>query len=168
LAGLNVGDVIVEFNGQEVMNSANLPPIVGSSKVGVKLPVGIIRNGREMEIKVKLEELPEDGTTRLASEKQADEETNRFGLTAIDLSDDEKAELNLAGGVVVNRIVNGAASQAGVRKGDVILSIDNKTVKDVEQFRKLVKDLPAGKAVALLLQRNGSPTFLAIKVPDDE
>jgi serine protease Do len=167
-AGVNVGDVIVEFNGQEVMNSANLPPIVGSSKVGVKLPIGIIRNGREMEIKVRLEELPEDSAVDLASKRPADEETNRLGLSTIDLNDDEKAELDLASGVVVNRIINGAASQAGVRKGDIILSIDNKPVKDVKQFQKLIKELPAGKAVALLLQRSGSPTFLAVKVPDDD
>ena len=167
-AGVNVGDVIVEFNDQKVMSSANLPPIVGSSKVGEKLPLGIIRNGREMQLKVKLDELPEDGSVVQASAKPVDDETNRFGLSVVDLGDDEKAELELTAGVVVNRIVNGAASQAGVRKGDVILSVDNKPVKDVKQFRKLVKDLPAGKAVALLLQRNGSPTFLAVKVPDDE
>ena len=167
-AGVSVGDVIVEFNDQEVMSSANLPPIVGSSKVGVKLPVDVIRNGREMELKVILAELPEDGTLVQASTKLVDDETNRFGLNAVDLTDDEKSELGLADGVVVNRIVDGAASQAGVRKGDIILSIDNKPVKDVKQFRKLVNDLPAGKAVALLLQRNGSPTFLAVKVPDEE
>jgi serine protease Do len=167
-AGVSVGDVIVEFNDQEVMSSANLPPIVGSSKVGVKLPVDVIRNGREMKLKVILAELPEDGTLVHASTKLVDDETNRFGLNAVDLTDDEKSELGLADGVVVNRIVDGAASQAGVRKGDIILSIDNKPVKDVKQFRKLVNDLPAGKAVALLLQRNGSPTFLAVKVPDDE
>ena len=167
-AGVSVGDVIVEFNDQEVMSSANLPPIVGSSKVGVKLPVDVIRNGREMKLKVILAELPEDGTLVQASTKLVDDETNRFGLNAVDLTDDEKSELGLADGVVVNRIVDGAASQAGVRKGDIILSIDNKPVKDVKQFRKLVNDLPAGKAVALLLQRNGSPTFLAVKVPDEE
>ncbi|NOR41333.1 MAG: Do family serine endopeptidase [Gammaproteobacteria bacterium] len=167
-AGVSVGDVIVEFNDQEVMSSANLPPIVGSSKVGVKLPVDVIRNGREMELKVILAELPEDGTLVQASTKLVDDQTNRFGLNAVDLTEDEKTELGLADGVVVNRIVDGAASQAGVRKGDIILSIDNKPVKDVKQFRKLVNDLPAGKAVALLLQRNGSPTFLAVKVPDEE
>lgn len=56
----------------------------------------------------------------------------------------------------------------GIRKGDIIISINNKDVKDSRQFRKLVKDLPAGKSVAVLVQRDGSPTFLAIKVPDKD
>ena len=62
-------------------------------------------------------------------------------------------------------MVTGAASQAGVRKGDIILAIDNRAVTDLKQFEKTVDDLKAGKSVALLVQRDGSPTFLAIKVP---
>jgi serine protease Do len=62
------------------------------------------------------------------------------------------------------RVVDGAASKA--RKGDVILSINNEPVKNTEQFHKLVDALPAGKSVAVLVQREGNPTFLAIRVPD--
>jgi serine protease Do len=65
-------------------------------------------------------------------------------------------------------MITGPATQAGVRKGDIILAIDNKPVQNATQFAKTVKGLPAGKSVALLVQRNGSPTFLAIKVPADE
>jgi serine protease Do len=53
-----------------------------------------------------------------------------------------------------------------VRKGDIILSIDNKTVKNPKQFQAIIDDLPAGKSVAALVQRGGSPTFLALKIPE--
>ena len=164
-SGIKVGDVIVEFNGQEVMNSSNLPPIVGSSNVGVKLPVTVIRNGRDKTLYVKLGELPEDQSTAQSHRESKKKKTNRLGFSAINLSDKQKEELEVEGGVLVTHIVTGPASQAGVRKDDIILAIDNKAVTDLKQFEQMVKGLPAGKSVALLVQRSGSPTFLAIKVP---
>jgi serine protease Do len=164
-SGIDVGDIIVEFNKEEVMNSSKLPPIVGSSKVGVKLPVVVIRNGREKTLNVVLGELPDDQTTEQAIVRTEKESTNRLGFSAIDLSSKQKEELEIEGGVQVSHLVSGPASQAGVRKGDIILTIDNTAVTDLRQFDNLVKDLPAGKSVALLVQRGGSPTFLAVKVP---
>ena len=166
-AGINVGDVIVAFDGKKVNRSSGLPPIVGSSKVGVKIPVDLIRAGKNKVVKVKLGELPEDEEKVGKAEPEA-EKVNRIGLGVVELSDDQRSELNADNGVLVNHVVKGAASKAGIREGDVILSIDNKPVKSVKQFNGMVKGLVAGKSVAVLLQRNGSPTFLAIKVPDDE
>ena len=167
-AGIDVGDVIVDFNGQDVMNSSSLPPIVGSSKVGVKLPVVVIRNGREKTMHVKLGELPDDEVVAQASNRSEKKTTNRLGFSAVDLSDKKKEELGIEDGILVGHMVTGAASQAGVRKGDIILAIDSKTVTDLKQFEKIVEGLKAGKSVALLVQRDGSPTFLAIKVPAED
>ena len=166
-SSIKVGDIIVEFNKQEVMNSSNLPPIVGSSKVGVKLPVTVIRNGREKTLNVKLGELPDDQTVAQANVIPEKKSANRLGFTAVDLSDKQKEELEVEDGVLVSHMVTGAASQAGVRKDDIILAVDNKPVTNLKQFNKIVKDLPGGKSVALLVQRSGSPTFLAIKVPKE-
>ena len=166
-SGIKVGDIIVEFNKQEVMNSSSLPPIVGSSNVGVKLPVTVIRNGREKILNVKLGELPDDQTVAQANVIPEKKTANRLGFTAVDLSDKQKEELEVEDGVLVSHMVTGAASQAGVRKDDIILAVDNKPVTNLKQFNKIVKDLPGGKSVALLVQRSGSPTFLAIKVPKE-
>ncbi len=166
-AGIRVGDVIVAFDGKAVGRSSALPPIVGSSKVGVKIPVDVIRSGKQIVVKVKLGELPEDETQARKHEPAA-EKVNRIGLGVIDLNDDQLEELEIDYGVLVNQVVSGTASRAGIREGDVILSIDNKPVKSVKQFQSMVSELAAGKSIAVLLQRNGSPTFLAIKVPDDE
>ena len=164
-AGIRVGDVIVSFNGKAIDESATLPPIVGGTKVGVDIPVGIIRDRSQIEIKVKLGELPEETSTPTA-EKSAVEKTSRLGVGVTNLTDEQKQELELDGGVFVQRVVEGAASKAGISKGDVILSINNEPVKNTEQFDRLVDALPAGKSVAVLVQREGNPTFLAIRVPD--
>lgn len=163
-AGIEVGDVIVMFDGKKIRDSASLPPIVGSTKVGVYVPVDVIRDRKTKVLKVKLGELPEDVGVASA-DKPAVDKTNRLGLSVADMTDEQHAEHEVDAGVVVIRLVEGAASRAGVRKGDIILSIDNKPVKNVETFRKLVRKLPANKSVAILVQRNGSPTFLALKVP---
>jgi len=166
-AGIRVGDVIVSFNGKDIQESATLPPIVGSTKVGKDIPVGIIRDRKQMQVKVTLGELPEEGPAPAAS-KSSVEKTSRLGVSVTDLNDDQKQELELDGGVLVQQVVEGAASRAGISKGDVILSINNEPVRSASQFQKLVDALPAGKSVAVLVQREGNPTFLAIRVPDAE
>ena len=167
-AGMKVGDVIVEFNHQEVHSSSTLPPIVGSSSVGVALPVLIIRSGREQTIKVTLGELPDDPSVAKVTRKSEEEQTNRIGFSAIDLTDEQQQALDIQGGVLVTHVIKGPASQAGIRKEDIILSIDNTPVKNLKQLQKLVSALPAGKSVAMLIQREGSPTFLAVKIPADD
>jgi serine protease Do len=165
-AGAKVGDIIVKFDGKEVVNSSNLPPIVGSSKVGVLIPVEIIRDSRRKTLKVKLGELPEDDDVQAKAKEPASKTTNRIGVTVTELSDEDMEALEIEQGVVVDHVTNGAASQAGVRKGDIILSVDNTAVKSVKQFKSVIDKLPAGKSVALLVQRGGSPTFLALKIPE--
>jgi serine protease Do len=96
------------------------------------------------------------------------EQSSRLGISVVDLNDEQRAELEIDHGVLVHNVATSAASRAGIRKGDIILSVDNKPVQDRQQFLKLANGLPAGKSVALLVQRGGSPTFLAVKVPDDD
>jgi serine protease Do len=163
-ADIQVGDVIVKFDGKEIRDSASLPPIVGRTRVGVSIPVDVIRDRKQKVVKVKLGELPEDAAIASADKPVVDK-TNRLGLSVADLTDEQQTEFEIDAGVVVTRLVDGAASRAGVHKGDIILSIDNKPVKNVETFQELVKALPDNKSVAILVQRNGSPTFLALKVP---
>jgi len=165
-AGAKVGDIIVKFDGKEVLNSSNLPPIVGSSKVGVLIPVEIIRESRRKTLNVKLGELPEDDDVQAKAREPASKTTNRIGVTVSELSDEDMESLEIEQGVVVDHVTNGAASRAGVRKGDIILSVDNTAVKSAKQFQSVIDELPAGKSVALLVQRGGSPTFLALKIPE--
>ena len=167
-AGIQVGDVIIEFNNEDIRNSAALPPIVGSSKVGLQLPVTVIRNGREKSLKVKLDELPEDNSVAKTPSDPEVEQTNRIGFSAIDLTDEEKDMLEVKNGILVTRVIEGPASQGGIRKDDIILSFDNRQVENLEHFQKLVTAIPGGNSVAILVQRSGSPTFLAVKIPAED
>lgn len=115
-AGIKVGDVIVTFNGKDIKNSASLPPIVGSTKVGVYVPVKVIRNRKEVVVKVKLGELPDDDAITRA-DKPAAETTNRLGMSVVDLTDEQKEELELDKGVLVQQLVDGAASRGGDSQG---------------------------------------------------
>ncbi len=166
-AGLQVGDVIVSFNGKEIAQSSALPPVVGSTPVGKRVPVKVMRNGRMQTLWVQLGELPE----KEAKIERADEsevvQSNRIGVKIADLTDEQRKELELEeGGVLVEEVGPGAAAKAGIRSGDIILRIDNKPVKDVKSFEKTIDKLPAGKSVAVLVQRRGGPIFLALKVPE--
>jgi len=166
-AGIQVGDVIVAFDDHNVTSSSSLPPIVGSTKVGVRVPVDIIRGGKMQTISVILGELPED-EAMASADKPASDRANRIGIGVAALTDELKEKLEVDSGILVNQVTQGAARDAGIRKGDVILSVDNKPVKTVRQFQELIEDMPSGKSVAFLVQRGGNPTFLAVKIPQDD
>ncbi len=168
-AGVMVGDVIVEFDGKEVESSGALPPMVGVSKIGANLPLKVIRNGKPLTLKVMISELPEEEELDLAAGGGDGDSTRikRLAITVADLTPDQKQELEGKNGVLVDATESGPASKAGIRRGDVILQFNNVEVGSVEQLKKLVADLPAGKAVPILVQRRGSPIFLALKLEED-
>ncbi|MCC6302581.1 MAG: DegQ family serine endoprotease [Gammaproteobacteria bacterium] len=168
-AGIEVGDVIVEFDGKEVESSGALPPMVGVSKVGGKVPLKVIRKGKSLTLKVTISELPEEGELDLAAESGDANGTRikRLAVSVVELTPEQKQQLDGKGGVLVDGIESGPASRAGMRRGDIILQFNNAEVGTVEQFKKLVADLPAGKAVPILVQRRGSPIFLALKLEED-
>jgi serine protease Do len=166
-SGLEVGDIIVEFNDREVPNSSSLPPIVGNTPVGKRAPVKVLREGRIKTLTVVLGELPDQLPKVARAEGSEPVVNNRLGLQVADLDKQQLKELDLDGGVLVESVTSGVAADAGIREGDVVLRLDNKPVPDVKTFDKMIDRLPAGRSVAVLIQRSGGPIFLAIKVPKD-
>jgi serine protease Do len=136
--------------------------------VGKKVPVKVMRDGRAQTLWVKLGELPEQDRQIAKAKESKTKSDNRLGVLVADLTKEQLDELELDGGVLVEQVDQGAAADAGVRQGDVIVRIDNKPVKDVDEFEKMMKQLPAGKSVAILVQRRGGPIFLAMKVPPEK
>jgi len=168
-AGIQVGDIIVEFNGKEVISSSNLPPMVGIIDVGDKVDVKIIRDGKTITKTVKIGELPQEDELAFAGgDEGKNVRVKRLEIMVSDLDDEQKDQLeDDKSGVYVDDVASGPASMAGLRKGDIILMIDNKDVKDTKEFKDLVDNLPADKSVPLLIQRRGGPIFLALKITED-
>lgn len=161
-AGIQVGDVILEFDGVEVESSGDLPPLVGANPPGTKAEVLVSRNGERRTFTVVLDALEDFADDeRLAAEGGA-ARSNALGLQVEPIGSDQRRALgDPEGGVLIAGVESDAAYRAGVRRGDVILAINNQPVEDVESFDEIVESLPAGKAVALRIMREGVTRFIA-------
>lgn len=164
-AGFEVGDIVLAFDGHEVDRSSDLPPIVGTTRVGKDVPVKILREGNTKQLVVRTAELPEDPAAQASAvEPPGSARADRLGITVSDLSAQQREENDAPGhGVLVTEVREGPAKQAGVRPGDIVLLLDSNKVKDAQTFKSLAAALPAGKAISILVQRQGNPIFLALK-----
>ena len=164
-AGIEVGDVVLSFDEQAIERSADLPPVVGRTRVGREVPVEVLRNGESMILTVTTEELPEEDEIEVAATSGPEgTEAKELGLTVRDLSDEERASLDGADqGVLVSKVSEGPGRRAGIREGDLILMLNNEEVSGSEDFERIASGLPEGKAISVLVQRQGSPVFLALK-----
>jgi len=166
--GIKIGDVILGFDGQEIGESADLPHIVGRTEPDKRVNVLVFRDGKRKTLRMKTGSL-DDGVSNVASRDGNNRKANggRLGLVVLDLSDAQKSRLKLDGGVVVRTVVAGSsASEGGLRSGDVITSIDNKSIDSMKDYDSIVESLPANKHVAVRIVRGGQPGFVAIKVSD--
>ncbi|MDD1628649.1 MAG: PDZ domain-containing protein, partial [Methylococcaceae bacterium] len=164
-ADLQIGDIITEFNGQLIEKSGDLPPMVGMTPINDKATLKVLRQGDEKTINFSVGLLPEQVDKVADTKTEKAKPTNRLGVSVTDLTAEEREVLQvIKGGVLVQNVGKGAAKNAGIQPGDVILRISNEVILDVAGFEKIIKSLPAGKSVALLIQRRGSPAFLALKI----
>ena len=156
-AGLEVGDVILKFNGQPVSASAELPAKVAAIAPGTKARLEVWHKGEVRTLDVIVGELPQAqpaGDNKLAADK------GRLGVAVRALDPREEQEAETKGLLVLE--ASGPAAHAGIRAGDVILSVNGKPVQSVDALHKLID--AAGKRVALLIQRNDARIFVPIEL----
>ncbi len=163
-AGFEPGDVILKFNGKEIDTSSALPPIVGRTTIGKSVPVEIMRNSKRQTLSVKVEQLPEDDDMAQFSGKSDRLSDQRLAIEVADISDEQREQYDIDGGVVVVKVEPGAAAAAGIRRGDIISSLNNKKITSAKQFLDIAKKLPEGKAIPVLVQRGQGAIFLALKI----
>ncbi|HFD86427.1 MAG TPA: PDZ domain-containing protein, partial [Gammaproteobacteria bacterium] len=164
--GIEVGDVILEFDGHPISHSSDLPPMVGRFHVGAKVDVKLLRNGKNVIKTITIDALPEDDQIQARRRGIDKNRVARLDVVVAPLSKEVSEALNISQGVVVDEVLKGAAEEAGVREGDVIVSIGNQKVTGIEMLKKLMKALPAGHSVPLLVQRPGGPVFLPLKLAE--
>lgn len=162
-AGVKAGDIIVAFNDQPVRHSSDLPLMVGRARPGTSASLTVIRDGKEQTLSAKIEQLPDEGKLQQAiAEPPA---RNRLGLTVTELPPDKRNRGST--GVLVKDVDEGPATSAGIRPGDIIARINNVDVSDVGQFTDLVKQLPTGRPVPVLVRRDNGALFLALTLPEE-
>lgn len=164
-AGIQVGDIILKFENQPIHNSAALPPKVGLVRPGNAAKALVLRDGKEIVVDVTIEELPdESGRAAEQQDLQADEIQQELGLMLEPLDISEGEEDEATQGLVVTEVAAGAGKKAGVLVDDVIVSLNNQKVASLGDLKAILAGAPRNRPVPLLIHRQGSPVFLAIKI----
>ncbi|HAA46291.1 MAG: protease Do [Halomonas sp. 54_146] len=160
--GLQAGDVILEVNGEKVERSSTLPRLIGRGLPGSEVELTVMRDGEEIVESVELGSWPnaEEQTAQTSSNNQA-----RLGVMVAEVSETMREQLNITGGVEVRQVEPGsAAAEAGIRRGDVIVSIDHRSVSSSDELVKIVEELPTDRAIPLRLFREGRSLFVALRL----
>jgi serine protease Do len=169
-AGIEAGDVITRFDGREIATSSDLPPMVGTTTVGQKVQVEVIRGGSQRSMVITIGELPNAEEVAAAEPPPRNDDGSRdiarLKLRVRELTAAERKRLELKGrGVLVERVGQGPAAAAGVQPRDVIVQVNFKPIESAASLAEVVAALPAGAKVPMLVHREGSPMFLALEVP---
>ena len=167
-SGIEPGDVILAFDGEQIETSGDLPPIVGSNPPGTEAEVLVSRNGKNKTFTVTLDALTTDEEGNQVASVGEGSPSNLLGIAVESIDEGRRRALgDPEGGVLVSSVESDAAFRAGIRNGDVILTINNESVEDVSTFNQIVAALPEGKAVALRVMRGGITRYIAY-TPDIE
>lgn len=164
-AGVEVGDVIMSFNGKPIEHAADLPFLVGRTAPGSKVEMELLRNGKPRTVEVTVGERSADAGN--ASDQGGEGEAGgsaKLGLSVSEIPPRLKERIN-SEGVFVADISDGPAARAGIRQGDVIVSIDQKAVTSVEDFKGIVATLKPGRSVPVLVMRGAGRQFMVIQIP---
>lgn len=165
-AGLQVGDIIIAFNGQRLLNSSQLPPLVGTTRVESTAMLTVLRQGKERKMPITVGRLPDDDAIADSQGPSAPDQIAQLGLSVIDISPEARAELEMQGegGALVGKVGSGTAKDAGIQQGDIILMFDQVEVEGADHLRELIEAADGKRTVAVLVLRGGDPLFIPIKL----
>lgn len=168
-AGLEAGDVILRFEGKVIGSSADLPRMVGATRPGTRSVLQIWRKGATRDIPVVVGEMADEkqaASRPQRGSKPAEQAANRLGLVVSELTTEQKRELKLQSGLLIED-VRGAGARSELRAGDIIVALISKgattEARTVEQFNKLLAQFEKGSNVTLLIRRGELQTFVTIK-----
>ena len=162
-SGLMQGDVILSFDNKDVKKSKDLPLLVGSTEVNSSVSVKILRNKSIIYKNITIEELPEDTQIASMREKPVDNKIIS-GLTVSDINETTKKSLNIYGGIKVDEISSEQLNQSKIQVNDIITHINNKPIFNVKDFSKKIQNIKDNTVANLLVYRNSTPVYLAIKI----
>ena len=165
-AGVEAGDIITKFEGKPIEKVADLPRLVGNAKPGSKSSLTVFRRGQSKDLAVTIAEIePDKVATKTADKEERAKSSNagqHVGLVVRDLTDAQKRELKLKGGVVVTAASEGAA-RAGLREGDIILALANSEVLSVKDFEAVLGKVDKTKTLSVLFRRGEWAQYALIR-----
>jgi len=165
-AGVEAGDIITRFDGKVVEKSSDLPRMVGGTKPGTRSSLTVFRRGSSKELTVTIAEIEADKPAKKSATKEekakASSAGQSIGLAVSELTDAQKKELKIKGGVKVDAATE-AAARAGLREGDVIVQIDNVEIGSLREFELIVSKLDKSKAVNVLFRRGEWAQYAVIR-----
>ncbi len=165
-AGIEAGDIITKFDGKVIDKASDLPRMVGNVKPGTKAVVTVFRRGSTRDMSVTIAEVEADKPLRKVSKPESKPPVagpaQALGLAISEITDAQKKELKIKGGVKIDAI-EGAAARAGLREGDVIVSIANSEITGVKEFETALAKIDKSKTVTLLFRRGELAQFAMIR-----
>lgn len=171
---LKQGDIVLEFDGKFVRNASALPVLVGSTPIEKAVDIKIRRGGITQTLSLKLEELPSEDDVKEPVKKEEPKPKKKenivMGMELAALDEAAKESLDVDGGVLVKSIKSdkegSAARKAGIERGDILLMFKGEKLDSIKRFEELSKDLVTGQTYAILVLREGSARFLALKAEE--
>ena len=169
-AGIQLGDIILNYDGHAIRSPSDLPPLVGLTKPGTRVPVEILRQGKQQTLQVTIGAMPRDQNgvdNGGAMPGSGSSGVAVLGLAVKPLDNASRQQMGLkpGQGVLIGDVTGAVAAQAGLQPGDVILMVDQQPVGSVEAFQAATKGVQAGSTVLLLVRRDGQNRFFGLTVP---
>jgi len=165
-AGVEAGDIITRFDGKPIEKSSDLPRLVGNTRPGSKVSLTVFRRGGSKELSITVAELEPEKVAQRAAENSESKSSNtaaqHWGLVVTDLTDAQRKELRVRGGVRVQSATE-AAMRAGVRPGDVILAVANTEIASVREFEALMERVDRTRPLNVLLRRGDWAQYVLIR-----
>lgn len=154
--GLKQGDIIVKFNGKLIKDASELSPLVGNIKPGKTVKVEVIRNRKPKQLKVTIVELNHDKDKADAESSTLEKSENALGILIRDFTDAERSRYDLGDkGVLIEQVKRASpAAKVGIRRGDILLSVNMMPINSVRDFAKATKKLETLDTVPVLVSRN--------------
>jgi len=167
-AGVEASDVILEFDGKAVEASADLPRIVAGTRPGSEVTMQVWRKGAARTLKVTVGEMPDDKRAAAADKgrktpPKATAAAAKLGMTLVELTAEQRKELDITGGLLVED-ATGNAAKAGIRRGDILLAINNQDVKSLDQLAQVLGQYEKSRSVALLIRRGDSSIYIPLRL----
>jgi serine protease Do len=161
-AGMKRGDIIVSIDGKKVDDAFQLRNQVASTQPGIAIELGVIRDGKPLSFKVTVSELAPDA---VASSPEAESDNILKGIVVQDLTKEIISQLRLkknTRGVVVSRVEEDSLALGVIKRGDVIMEINRKAVKNVSEYRKEAAKVKKGESVMMLVSRGGFNQYITL------